>query len=72
MNAALPRLGLIVALASLAACKTVGPDYALPEGSAFKRPQANAAFIDSRTAGGRQPGAARPLVVAVQRPVLDG
>ena len=48
MNAALPRLGLIVALASLAACKTVGPDYALPEGSAFKRPQANAAFIDTQ------------------------
>ena len=47
MNAALPRLGLIVALASLAACRTVGPDYALPEGSAFKRPQANAAFIDT-------------------------
>ena len=48
MNAALPRLGLIVALASLAACRTVGPDYALPEGSAFKRPQANAAFIDTQ------------------------
>jgi hypothetical protein len=48
VNAALPRLGLIVALASLAACRTVGPDYALPEGSAFKRPQANAAFIDTQ------------------------
>lgn len=48
MNAALPRLGLIVALASLAACRTVGPDYALPEGSAFKRPEANAAFIDTQ------------------------
>jgi NodT family efflux transporter outer membrane factor (OMF) lipoprotein len=48
VNAALPRLGLIVALASLAACRTVGPDYALPEGSAFKRPEANAAFIDTQ------------------------
>ena len=48
MNAALPRLGLIVALASLAACRTVGPDYALPEGSAFKRPETNAAFIDTK------------------------
>lgn len=48
MNATLPRLGLIVALASLAACRTVGPDYALPEGSAFKRPEANAAFIDTQ------------------------
>ncbi|HAL22855.1 MAG TPA: tRNA (adenosine(37)-N6)-threonylcarbamoyltransferase complex dimerization subunit type 1 TsaB [Stenotrophomonas sp.] len=48
MNTTLPRLGLIIALASLAACRTVGPDYALPEGSAFKRPQANAAFIDTQ------------------------
>ncbi|WMJ71042.1 efflux transporter outer membrane subunit [Stenotrophomonas sp. 24(2023)] len=47
MTTPLPRLGLIVALASLAACRTVGPDYALPDSAAFKRPQANAAFIDT-------------------------
>ncbi|MEL6079107.1 TolC family protein, partial [Stenotrophomonas maltophilia] len=48
MIAALPRLGLIVALASLAASRTVGPDNALPEGSAFKRPEANTAFFDKQ------------------------
>lgn len=46
-SARLPRLGLVIALASLAACRTVGPDYALPDGSAFHRPEANAAFLDT-------------------------
>jgi len=44
---ALRRLGLLAALGGLAACRTVGPDYAVPDGSAFSRPQANAAFLDT-------------------------
>ncbi|MEG2804420.1 efflux transporter outer membrane subunit [Stenotrophomonas sp.] len=45
---ALHRIGLGLALlASLAACRTVGPDYAVPAGAAFQRPEANAAFIDT-------------------------
>ncbi|RRU09518.1 TolC family protein, partial [Stenotrophomonas sp. 278] len=38
-------LGL--AVASLNACATVGPDYQLPAGSAFQRPEANAALLDT-------------------------
>ena len=41
------RLCAALMLASLTACTTVGPDYKLPENSAFKSPQANAGFIDS-------------------------
>jgi hypothetical protein len=67
------HLGLIVALASLAACRTVGPDYALPEGSAFKRPEANAAFIDTQNP---QIAANQPLPARwwslYDDPVLDG
>lgn len=44
---ALQRIVLGLVLSSLAACRTVGPDYAVPAGSAFQRPQANAAFIDT-------------------------
>lgn len=47
MNLPLPRLALLAMLASLAACRTLGPDYAVPEGAAFQRPQANARFIDT-------------------------
>ncbi len=43
----LRRVALVVALTGLAACRTVGPDYAVPEASAFHRPQANDAFIDT-------------------------
>ncbi len=41
-------LGL--AVASLTACATVGPDYQLPSGSAFQRPEANAGFLDTGNA----------------------
>ncbi len=41
------RIALVLALTTLAACRTVGPDYTVPAGSAFHRPQANAAFIDT-------------------------
>lgn len=58
MSGRLPRLALLAALASLAACRTVGPDYAVPDASAFKRPQANAAFIDT---GNPQVAADAPL-----------
>lgn len=44
---ALHRIALGLALTTLAACTTVGPDYAVPAGSAFQRPEANAAFIDT-------------------------
>jgi len=44
----LHRIAFALALtSSLAACRTVGPDYAVPAGSAFQRPEANAAFIDT-------------------------
>ncbi|MBD8636946.1 efflux transporter outer membrane subunit [Stenotrophomonas sp. CFBP 13725] len=43
----LRRVALVVALTGLAACRTVGPDYAVPEASALHRPQANDAFIDT-------------------------
>ena len=39
---ALHRIALGLALTTLAACRTVGPDYAVPAGSAFQRPEANA------------------------------
>jgi len=42
---ALHRIALGLALTTLAACRTVGPDYAVPDGSAFQRPAANAAFL---------------------------
>ncbi|WP_258223827.1 TolC family protein, partial [Stenotrophomonas sp. HMWF003] len=44
---ALHRIALGLALTTLAACTTVGPDYAVPAGAAFQRPEANAAFIDT-------------------------
>jgi len=45
------RVMLVVALTGLAACRTVGPDYSVPEASAFQRPQANGAFIDTGNPG---------------------
>ncbi len=69
----LPRLALVVTLAGLAACRTVGPDYAVPEGSAFNRPAANSAFIDT---GNAQVAASAELPARwwslYQDPVLDG
>lgn len=44
---ALHRIAFGLALTSLAACRTVGPEYAVPPGSAFQRAEANAAFIDT-------------------------
>jgi len=44
---ALHRIALGLALTTLAACTTVGPDYVVPAGAAFQRPEANAAFIDT-------------------------
>jgi len=46
----LSRGAVLVVLAGLAACRTVGPDYAVPATAAIERPQANAAFIDSGSA----------------------
>jgi NodT family efflux transporter outer membrane factor (OMF) lipoprotein len=40
-----------IALATLAACKTVGPDYALPDAAVYQRAEANAAFQDTGSAG---------------------
>jgi len=69
----LPRLALVATLAGLAACRTVGPDYAVPEGSAFNRPAANSAFIDT---GNAQVAASAELPARwwslYQDPVLDG
>lgn len=69
----LPKLALMITLAGLVACRTVGPDYALPEDSAFKRPAANSAFIDT---GNAQVAANAELPVRwwslYQDPVLDG
>lgn len=43
----LQHLGLALGLASLAACRTIGPDYQLPEQSAYRDRQANAPFQDT-------------------------
>ncbi|MFT4249295.1 MAG: TolC family protein, partial [Pseudomonas sp.] len=44
---ALPRLALAAVMIALTACRTVGPDYALPAQAAYNRPEANAAFLDT-------------------------
>jgi len=43
----LPQVALVGALAALTACRTVGPDYAVPNDAVIQRPAANAAFIDT-------------------------
>ena len=43
----LTRLGLALAFCSLAACRTVGPDYHLPEESAYRSEEANQPFLDT-------------------------
>lgn len=69
----LPRLGLVIALASLAACRTVGPDYALPDSSAFQRPEANAAFLDTGSSAlAADTGLPARWWSLYQDPTLDG
>lgn len=41
------RSAAALLLASLAACTTVGPDYAIPKDAAYARPEANGAFLDT-------------------------
>ncbi|MCC8536404.1 efflux transporter outer membrane subunit [Xanthomonas axonopodis pv. poinsettiicola] len=66
-------LGLSAVIAGVAACSTVGPDYALPPDAAYSRPAANAAFLDTGNAQ-VQPGAALPARwwALYQDPILDG
>ena len=68
----LPALALMAALAGLTACRTVGPDYAVPDAAALNRPAANTAFLDT---GNAQVDAATDLPARwwslYQDPVLD-
>ncbi|MCC4602077.1 efflux transporter outer membrane subunit [Xanthomonas melonis] len=64
---------LSAVIAGLAACSTVGPDYAVPDHAAARRPAANAGFVD--TGNDRvQPGAPLPARwwALYQDPLLDG
>ncbi len=72
-RAALRHLGLAAALTALSACSTVGPDYALPREAVYKRPAANAQFLDTGNAQVR-PGAPLPARwwALYQDPMLDG
>ena len=45
MTSPLFRTGLLLVLAALAACRTVGPDYALPPAAVINRTEAGAAFL---------------------------
>ncbi|TQT34366.1 TolC family protein [Xanthomonas perforans] len=74
MNRAMLRpLGVAALLSMLSACSTVGPNYAVPAESAYQRPAANAAFLDTGNAQ-VQPGAALPARwwALYQDPMLDG
>ncbi|MXV13611.1 TolC family protein, partial [Xanthomonas sp. LMG 8992] len=74
MNRTILRpLGVAALLSLLTACSTVGPTYAVPAESAYRRPAANAAFLDTGNAQ-VQPGAALPARwwALYQDPVLDG
>lgn len=66
------HFGLAAALTALSACSTVGPNYAVPDDSAYQRPAANAAFLDT---GNDQvhPGAPLPARwwALYQDPMLD-
>ncbi len=66
-------LGLAALLNTLSACSTVGPNYAVPAESAYQRPAANAAFLDTGN-DQVQPGAALPARwwALYQDPMLDG
>jgi NodT family efflux transporter outer membrane factor (OMF) lipoprotein len=67
------RLALLATLATLAACRTVGPDYVLPQDSLYQQPAANAAFADTGNAA-LAPGAELPAHWwrLYQDPTLDG
>ncbi|MGV7175838.1 efflux transporter outer membrane subunit [Xanthomonas axonopodis] len=74
MNRAMLRpLGVAALLSMLSACSTVGPNYAVPAESAYQRPAANAAFLDTGNAQ-VQPGAALPARwwTLYQDSMLDG
>ncbi|WP_372356575.1 efflux transporter outer membrane subunit [Xanthomonas sp. NCPPB 3443] len=74
MNRAMLRpLGVAALLSMLSACSTVGPNYAVPAESAYQRPAANAAFLDTGNAQ-VQPGAALPARwwALYQDSMLDG
>lgn len=74
MNRTILRpLGVAALLSMLTACSTVGPNYAVPAESAYRRPAANAAFLDTGNAQ-VQPGAALPARwwALYQDPMLDG
>ncbi|MEP9434774.1 efflux transporter outer membrane subunit [Xanthomonas euvesicatoria pv. euvesicatoria] len=74
MNRAMLRpLGMAALLSMLSACSTVGPNYVVPTESAYQRPAANAAFLDTGNAQ-VQPGAALPARwwALYQDPMLDG
>jgi NodT family efflux transporter outer membrane factor (OMF) lipoprotein len=48
VNIQLPRrLSITLLVGSLTACTTVGPNYEIPKDSAYQRPQANGAFLDT-------------------------
>ncbi|MBV6885557.1 efflux transporter outer membrane subunit [Xanthomonas euvesicatoria] len=72
-RAMLPPLGMAALLSMLSACSTVGPNYVVPAESAYQRPAANAAFLDTGNAQ-VQPGAALPARwwALYQDPMLDG
>lgn len=73
MNRAMLRpLGLAALLSMLGACSTVGPNYAVPDDAAYRRPAANAAFLDTGNDQVR-PGAALPARwwALYQDPMLD-
>lgn len=72
MSAAVRRAGLGVALLCLAACRTVGPDYALPADAVFNRPQANAAFLDTGSAQIAAAALPERWWSLYRDPVLDG
>ncbi|MBV6851129.1 efflux transporter outer membrane subunit [Xanthomonas euvesicatoria] len=74
MNHAMLRpLGVAALLSMLSACSTVGPNYVVPAESAYQRPAANAAFLDTGNAQ-VQPGAALPARwwALYQDSMLDG
>ncbi|WP_038223881.1 TolC family protein, partial [Xanthomonas maliensis] len=69
----LASLPLAAALLGLTACRTVGPDYAVPRAAAVNRAAANAPFLDT---GNTQVQAGAPLPARwwalYHDPVLDG
>ncbi|MES2264015.1 MAG: efflux transporter outer membrane subunit [Pseudomonadota bacterium] len=68
------RASMLAALATLAACGTVGPDYSVPPQATIKRPAAAAPFIGSSEAPSAFKAEALPPQWwrLFQDPVLDG